>query len=257
MPTEPYLLGSHSGCCGLWTSGPDYDWVPDSYKIKAANGKIYNRMTTVNGLFTAGDGVGCSGHKFSSGSHAEGRMAIKQCVRYAKDNADFAPALAKSNEELVDLVYRPVRTYLDNYEYTTMEDVNPAYVKPSGMALRLMKATHEYGGGTATYYMTTSKNLEIIMDLLKVMREDCEKLAAGDLHELMRCWEIEHRIWTVESHLRHIQFRKETRYPGFYYQADYPGQDDENWFAFVNSKYDPKAGEWDVFKRDYIQIIPD
>jgi hypothetical protein len=47
MPTEPYLLGSHSGCCGLWTSGPDYDWVPDAYKIKAANGKVYNRMTTV------------------------------------------------------------------------------------------------------------------------------------------------------------------------------------------------------------------
>ena len=22
MPTEPYLLGSHSGCCGIWTSGP-------------------------------------------------------------------------------------------------------------------------------------------------------------------------------------------------------------------------------------------
>jgi adenylylsulfate reductase, subunit A len=95
-----------------------------------------------------------------------------------------------------------------------------------------MKATHEYGAGTATYYMTSSKNLEIVMDMLQTMREDCEKLAAGDLHELMRAWEIEHRIWTVEAHLRHIQFRKETRYPGFYYQADYPGQDDANWFCF-------------------------
>jgi hypothetical protein len=61
---------------------------------------------------------------------------------------------------------------------------------PNGMVLRLMKATHEYGAGTATYYMTTSKNLEIIMDMLNTMREDCEKLAAGDLHELMRAWEI-------------------------------------------------------------------
>ena len=257
MPTEPYLLGSHSGCCGLWTSGPDLDWVPDAYKIKADNGKIYNRMTTVNGLFTSGDGVGCSGHKFSSGSHAEGRLVAKQMVRYATDHGDFAPALDQSAQELVDLVYKPVRTYLDNYEYTTMEDINPEYVKPSGMALRLMKATHEYGAGTATFYQTTSASLEIVLDLLQVMREDCQKLAAGDLHELMRCWEIEHRIWTVESHLRHIQFRKETRYPGFYYQADYPGQDDENWFAFVNSKYDPKAGEWDIFKRDYIKIFTD
>jgi adenylylsulfate reductase subunit A len=105
--------------------------------------------------------------------------------------------------------------------------------------------------------MTSSKNLEIIMDMFQMMHEDVDKLAAGDLHELMRAWEIEHRIWTVESHLRHIQYRKETRYPGFYYQADYPGQDDENWFCFVNSKYNPKAKEWDIFKKNYVKIIPD
>ncbi len=256
MPTEPYLLGSHSGCCGLWTSGPDYDWVPDAYKW-GDKGKVYNRMTTVTGLFTAGDGVGGSGHKFSSGSHAEGRMVAKEMVKFAKDHADFSPTISPSKEELVDMIYKPVRTYLDNYEYTTAEDINPAYVKPSGMALRLMKATHEYGAGTATFYQTSNKSLEIVMDLLQTMREDCEKLAAGDLHELMRSWEILHRIWTVEAHLRHIQFRKETRYPGFYYQSDYPGQDDENWFCFVNSKYDTKAGTWEMFKKDYIKIIPD
>jgi adenylylsulfate reductase, subunit A len=255
MPTEPYLLGSHSGCCGLWTSGPDYDWVPAAYKW-GDGGKVYNRMTTVVGLFTSGDGVGCSGHKFSSGSHAEGRIAAKEMAKFVRDHADFKPALKQSATELVDLVYKPVRTYLDNCNYTTAVDINPNYIKPSGMALRLMKATHEYGAGTATYYQTSSKNLEIIMDLLATMREDCEKLAAGDLHELMRAWEIYHRIWTVESHLRHIQFRKETRYPGFYYQADYPGQDDANWFCFVNSKYDPAKKEWSVFKKDYIKIIP-
>jgi adenylylsulfate reductase subunit A len=256
MPTEPYLLGSHSGCCGLWVSGPNEDWVPEAYKWGDA-GKIYNRMTTVKGLFTSGDGVGCSGHKFSSGSHAEGRIAAKSMAQYVRDHADFTPTLAQSNEELVDLVYKSVRTYLDNCEYTTDVDINPNYVKPSGMALRLMKATNEYGAGTSTYYQTSSKNLEIIMDLLAVMREDSEKMAAGDLHELMRVWEIYHRIWTVEAHLRHIQFRKETRYPGFYYQANYPQQDDENWFCFVNSKFDPKAKEWDIKKVDYIKIIPD
>jgi adenylylsulfate reductase subunit A len=256
MPTEPYLLGSHSGCCGLWTSGPDFDWVPEAYKIKYKD-KVYNRMTTVNGLFTSGDGVGCSGHKFSSGSHAEGRMVAKSMARFVRDNADFVPALKQSKEELVDMVYKPVRTFLDNCEYTTAININPNYIKPEGMMYRLMKATHEYGAGTATYYQTSSKMLEVVMDLLATMREDCEKMAAGDLHELMRAWEIEHRIWTVESHLRHIQYRKETRYPGFYYQADYPGQDDENWFCFVNSKFDPAKKEWDVFKKEYIKIIPD
>ncbi len=166
MPTEPYLLGSHSGCCGLWTSGPDLDWIPESYKLKARNGKVYNRMTTVEGLFTAGDGVGGSGHKFSSGSHAEGRMAAKQMVRYAVDFADFTPTLAQSTQELVDLIYKPVYTYLDNCDYTTADDINPNYIKPEGMMYRLMKATHEYGAGTATFYQTSSKSLEVVMDLL-------------------------------------------------------------------------------------------
>ncbi len=40
MPTEPYLLGSHSGCCGIWVSGPDEKWVPEEYKIHAKNGRI-------------------------------------------------------------------------------------------------------------------------------------------------------------------------------------------------------------------------
>jgi len=256
MPTEPYLLGSHSGCCGLWVSGPDYDWVPEDYKIKYKD-KIYNRMTTVNGLFTAADGIGASGHKFSSGSHAEGRITAKAMARFVRDNADFKPTLKMSKEELVDMVYKPVRVYLEHSGYSTAADINPNYLKPEGMMYRMMKATNEYGAGTATFYQTTSKSLEVVMDLLQTMREDCEKLAAGDLHELMRAWEIYHRIWTVESHLRHIQFRKETRYPGFYYQADYPGQDDENWFCFTNSKYDPDKKEWSVFKRDYKQIIPD
>ena len=256
MPTEPYLLGSHSGCCGIWTSGPDYDWVPENYKIKH-NGKVYNRMTTVAGLFTSGDGVACSGHKFSSGSHAEGRMAAKEMVKFIRDNADFTPTLKETKEELVDLVYKPVRTYLEHCAYSTADDINPNYIKPNGMMYRMMKATHEYGAGTATYYQTTSKMLEVVLDLLETMRADCEKLAAGDLHELMRAWEIYHRLYTVEAHLRHIQYRKETRYPGFYYQADHPGQDDENWFCFTNSSYDRATNEWSLKKVEYTKIIPD
>ncbi len=256
MPTEPYLLGSHSGCCGIWVSGPDEAWVPESYKIKASNGKVYNRMTTVEGLFTAGDGIGCSGHKFSSGSHAEGRIVGKEMVRFVKDNPDRKPELKESKDELVNLVWKPVRLYLDNCAYTTAVDLNPNYAKPAGMALRLMKATNEYGGGTATYYQTSSKALDILIDdLLFMMHEDTDKLAAGDLHELMRCWEIYHRIYTVEAHVRHIRFRKETRYPGFYYQADFPGQDDANWFCFVNSSYDKATKEWTLKKQDYVKII--
>ena len=256
MPTEPYMLGSHSGCCGIWCSGPDEDWVPDiandsrAHKYKWG----YNRMTTVDGLFTAGDGVGASGHKFSSGSHAEGRIVAKQMVKYCRD-VDFTPELQQTAQEIADEIYAPVRRYHEFVGASTAEDVNPNYCKPAGLMMRLMKATDEYGGGVATYYMTSGKLLQICMDLLEMLREDSEKMAAGDLHELLRCWENYHRIWCVESHIRHILFREESRYPGFYYRSDFPTCDDDNWKCFVNSTFDVESKEWKCEKVEMVNII--
>ncbi|MBW1744483.1 MAG: adenylylsulfate reductase subunit alpha, partial [Deltaproteobacteria bacterium] len=104
---------------------------------------------------------------------------------------------------------------------------------------------------------TSGSMLTTLMDLFKVMHEDAEKLAAGDLHELMRCWEMRHRLWTVEAHCRHILFREESRYPGFYYRGDFMGQNDDEWFCFTNSHYDPATGEWTCKKVDCVKIIPD
>ena len=42
-------------------------------------------MLTIDGLFGAGDTVGGSAHKFSSGSFTEGRLAAKAAVKYIKD----------------------------------------------------------------------------------------------------------------------------------------------------------------------------
>ncbi|ACV69250.1 adenylyl-sulfate reductase subunit alpha [Desulfohalobium retbaense] len=257
MPTEPYLLGSHSGCCGIWVSGPDEDWVPEEYKIKADNGKVYNRMTTVNGLWTCADGVGASGHKFSSGSHAEGRIVGKQMVRWCVDHKDFKPALKQSAEELKKEIYQPYYTYQENKDVSTDPVVNPNYISPRNFMFRLTKCTDEYGGGCSTYYTTSEALLKTGFELLDMMEEDSKLLAARDLHELLRCWENFHRLWTVRLHMQHIEFRKESRYPGFYYRAEYMGIDDSKWRCFVNSKYDPEKGETTLFKRPYIQIIPD
>ena len=257
MPTEPYLLGSHSGCCGIWASGPDESWVPDEYKVKASNGKVYNRMTTVEGLFTCADGVGASGHKFSSGSHVEGRLAGKQLVRWVLDHKDFKPALKDKADDLVKEIYRPYYNFLAGKDASTDPVVNPNYISPKNFMMRLIKATDEYGGGVGTYYTTSKALLDTGFDLLTMMEEDSLKLAARDLHELLRCWENYHRLWTVRLHMQHIAFREETRYPGFYYRADFMGLDDSTWKCFVNSKFDPATGKTTVFKKPYYQIIPD
>ena len=250
VPTEPYLLGSHSGCCGIWVSGPE-DIAPDAYKWG------YKQMTTVNGLFTAGDGVGASGHKFSSGSHAEGRIAAKQMARYVRDNKDFKPTIKESAQELVDLIYKPAKTFLQYKDATTAVDINPNYIKPKGFMARLIKITDEYGAGCATYYVTSDKMLEKAFHLFDMLQEDSEKLAAGNLHELLRAWEQYHRLFTVRAHLEHIYFRKESRYPGFYYKSDYNLVDEQNWKCFVNSTYNMDTHKFECKKVDYIQIIPD
>jgi len=257
MPTEPYLLGSHSGCCGIWASGPDEPWVPEDYKVRADNGKVYNRMTTVNGLWTCADGVGASGHKFSSGSHAEGRMVGKQMVRWCVDHKDFKPTLAEKAADLKKEIYQPWYTFEENKGISTDPIVNPKFISPKNFMMRLVKCTDEYGGGCGTLYTTSKSLLDTGFKLLAMLEEDSKKLAARDLHELMRCWEQFHRLWTVRMHMQHIAFREESRYPGFYYRGDFPGLDDSKWKCFVNSKYDPATKETKVFKRPYYKIIPD
>ncbi len=248
MPTEPYLLGSHSGCCGIWVSGPE-DFAPAEWQWG------YNRMTTVKGLFTAGDGVGASGHKFSSGSHAEGRIAGKAMIKFVRDNKSYEPTFAKTVEEVAEEIYLPVRNYFEHKDKTTAEDVNPFYITPKMFQMRLQKYMDEYVAGVATYYQTNGEMLKIGLQHLTWLQEDSKNLRAKDLHELMRAWENYHRMWAAEAHLRHIMFREETRYPGFYYRTDYPDLDDANWKVFVNSRFDPKSGEWELKKVPHIDII--
>ena len=257
MPTEPYFLGSHAGCAGAWCCGPDEDWVPEEYKAPWKEIGLYNRMTTVKGMFAAGDTVGASGHKFSSGSHVEGRIAAKAMVKFCLDNKDFKPTPKEDPEALKKEIYAPWYRFQEFKNASTSYEVNPNYLLPRQIQVRLMKIMDEYVAGIATYYQTNKVMLERGLELLIMLKEDMEKAAARDLHELMRAWENIHRVWTAELHLRHVLFREETRYPGYYYRADFPELDDQNWRCFTLSRWNPETGEWEMEKFPYIQIIPD
>ncbi|OSM02087.1 adenylyl-sulfate reductase subunit alpha [Magnetofaba australis] len=249
MPTEPYLLGSHAGCCGLWVSGPA-DIAPPEWQWG------YRSMTTVEGLFSAGDGVGASGHKFSSGSHAEGRIAGKAMVKYCLDHADFTPTPQQSPAQCVDAVYAPVRVYLENKGYATSDAVNPHWIRPDMLLKRLQKIMDEYVGGVSTQYCVNDQMMRTAIDKLQLLKEDARRVRAKDLHELMRAWETTHRILVGEAHARHMLYRKETRYPGFYYNMDHNFIDEHNWKCFVNSKIDPTTGEWRCFQKAHQDLIP-
>ena len=247
--TEPYLMGSHSSGCGAWVSGPE-DISPKEYFWG------YNRMTTIKGLFAAGDGVGASAHKFSSGSFAEGRIAGKAAVAFIADHPNAARYDEERIESIKAILYKPYEMFEKNKAASTREEVNPHFLLPKQALMRLQKTMDEYGGGPGSFYMTNGPTLNRGLELMKLYREDLEKLAARDLHDLLRCWELWDRTWCAESHLRHLLFREETRWPGYYYRGDYPKLDDENWKVFVNSKYDSATGEWHMSKKPFISLIP-
>jgi len=249
MPTEPYLLGSHAGACGMWVSGPK-DISPQEWHWG------YNRMTTVSGLFTAGDGVGASGHKFSSGSFTEGRLAGKSAVKFILDDPGFKPTVYADGQALAEEIYRPMIQFETFKNYSTDPSVNPNYISPRLYLYRLNKIMDEYVAGTSNFYRTNGKSLERGLELLNKLKEDSKKLAAGNLHELMRAWENYHRSVVGELHLRHILFREETRYPGFYYRMDHQKLDEANWKVFVNSKINKSTGDVEVFKKPWLEIVP-
>jgi len=247
MACEPYFIGSHSGGSGAWVCGPE-DIAPPEYFWG------YNRMTTVKGLFTAGDGSGASSHKFSSGSHAEGRIAAKGAIAYILDN-NAAPNVDQAQvDKIREMLLRPLDLFEKHSKETSDRDINPNYSVPRQLMYRLQKIMDEYAGGVSSCFTTNKPLLERGLELMQMLKEDADKMAAEEYNELMRCWENITRMWIAESHMRHLLFREETRWPGYYYRADFPKMDEANWKCFVNSVYDRESGEWEMKKVPIINL---
>ncbi|MEG6521852.1 adenylyl-sulfate reductase subunit alpha [Desulfotomaculum sp. 1211_IL3151] len=244
---EPYFIGSHSGASGAWVSGPA-DIAPAEYQWG------YTNMTTVKGLFAAGDASGASSHKFSSGSHAEGRIAGKAMVRFVVENNQEPNLDDAKVEELKAKILKPLATFEQFSGFSTDPDVNPNYILPKMYMFRLQKMMDEYAGGVVANFTTSKTLLGVGLELLGMLKEDGEKLAARDLHELMRCWENIHRTLQAESHIRTLLFREETRFPGYYMRADLPKLDPE-WEVFCNCKYDAANNAWEMIKRPIIRLV--
>jgi adenylylsulfate reductase, subunit A len=245
---EPYIMGSHSGEAGAWVSGPG-DLAPPEYFWG------YNKMTTIQGLFAAGDGVGAAPHKFSSGSFTEGRLAAKAAVQYVQDHPAMPTLAPETLSQLQTTIWAPLETFEQYKGVSTADEINPHYLTPKQGLVRLQKIMDEYAAGTSAWYTTTGPMLQRGIELIEMLRADLQHLAARDLHELLRCWELWHRTWVGEAHMRHLLYRRETRWPGYYYRADYPNLDDTHWRVFVNSRYDRLRDTWVLVTKPYINLV--
>ena len=247
--SEPYVMGSHATCSGAWASGPE-DCAPADYQWG------YNRMMTVDGLFGAGDTIGGSAHKFSSGSFTEGRIAAKAAVKYVMEKGKDQPQVSeKEYRDLEKVIYQPLENYRVGRNEIVAGTVSPSYLLPIQGLQRLEKLMDEYVGGISSNYVTNSMLLERGLELLTMLKEDMNSMGAEDLHQLQRTWELNHRILASESVTHHTLFRKETRWPGYYYRGDHVKLDDENWHCFTLSRYDRHSGKWAMEKAPVHHII--
>jgi adenylylsulfate reductase subunit A len=247
--SEPYVMGSHATCSGAWASGPE-DYAPSEYQWG------YNRMMTVEGLFGAGDAIGGSAHKFSSGSFTEGRIAGKAAVRYVNEFGKQPPQVSETEyEDLRKAIYKPLENYQVGRNEIVAGTVSPSYLLPLHGLQRLEKIMDEYVGGIGAHYTTNEPLLARGLELLGMLKEDLAHLGAEDLHQLQRAWELQHRVLASECVTQHTLFRTETRWPGYYYRADHPKLDDKDWHCFTLSRYDRDSGKWEMEKAPVYHIV--
>ena len=247
--SEPYVMGSHATGCGAWVSGPE-DVSPPEYYWG------YNRMTSVAGLFGAGDAAGGTPHAFSSGSFTEGRLAAKAACKYIDDGkAEGIRVTDQQIEQRREQIYKPLEHYKIYRNEITAGTVNPNYINPRQGLDRLQKLMDEYCGGVTVSYMTNEKLLNIGLKKMKILEEDLEKIGAENIHELLRAWELKHRHLSSEAVMQHTLFRRETRWPGYYYRGDCMKVDDQNWHVLTVSRRDPETGEYTMEKAPCYHLI--
>jgi adenylylsulfate reductase subunit A len=213
-------------------------------------------LMTVDGPFGAGDTIGGTAHKFSSGSFTEGRIAAKAAVKYVKDLKNAQPQVSeKEYRDLEKAIYQPLEYYRVGRNEFVAGTVSPSYLLPIQGLQRLEKIMDEYVGGISTNYMTNNQLLNRGLELLAMLKEDMNSMGAEDLHQLQRAWELHHRLLASESVTHHTLFCEETRWPGYYYRGDHMKLDDENWLCFALSRYDRNIGKWEMKKAPVHHII--
>jgi len=220
--SDPYIVGGHTGS-GYWVD------------IK--------RMTTIPGLFAAGEAAGGNPNKFVGGCATEGRLAARGALEYMK-GFNLGALKPGQIEQEKERVFAPLLRGPDFDGITAVE-----------MEEKMQRLMDEYAGGVNQFYRMNEERLEYALKQIKIMQEQTRYLYAKDLHDLMNVQEVIDRLSVAEVLLHHLIYRKETRWLGWQTRMDYP-EVDPRLDCFVESVRDPKTGAINMFTRPYEQVIP-
>ncbi|GAB6126681.1 adenylyl-sulfate reductase subunit alpha [Humidesulfovibrio idahonensis] len=226
--SDPYIMGGHT-MGGFWVE--------------------MDRMTTVPGLFAAGETAGGNPNKFVGGCAAEGKLAARGAIAYMKQAEALPPQNSRELAEQIEA--EKARVFAPLLRGADYDGVSPREMKD-----RLQRLMDEYAGGTSQFYRTNEERLDYALKHIAMLQSQFRHLKAADLHELMEANETMDRVDVSEAVVHHLKARKETRWAGWQTRSDYPERDDVNFDCFVETRRDPETGVVTAFTRPYEQLVP-
>lgn len=214
--TEPYIVGGHTAS-GYWINN--------------------DRSTTLSGLFAAGDVAGGAPQKYVTGALAEAEIASEGILNFLKSKTDAVGHSEKDGKEIFSRYER----FLSNTQgELSIEQVEEA----------MQKVMDEYAGGIRTDYRYNESRLNIARQKIKDLQSILTTLAAEDMDDLLRIYEIRERLVVCQVLIEHLLARKETRWHSFGENADYP-EINESYKKYVNSVMD-ENGEIKILLKELI-----
>lgn len=221
--TEPYIIGGHTAS-GYWVDS--------------------KRMTTIEGLFAAGDVAGGCPQKYVTGALAEGEIAGEAAAAYVSSTLQPLPKGYLSQQEAA------VQKFFDNdASGFTTEELEEA----------MQGVMDHYAGGIGTDYGFTEAGLAIADRKILRLMDLSEQVRVSDMQELTRLFELKERLLVCRVVIAHLADRRETRWHCFAENLDHPETDD-SWLQYVNSRYEngeihmlhrPLTGRYETYEHSH------
>lgn len=210
--TEPYIIGGHTAS-GYWVDT--------------------HRMTTIRGLFAAGDVAGGCPQKYVTGALAEGEIAAHAAVEYCKGiEREAIP------DDYIHEQAREAQSYFQNdADAFTTEQLEEA----------MQGVMDHYAGGIATDYGYTESGLAIADEKIRRLTALSDSVHVSDAQELTRLFELKERLTVCRVVIAHLAARKETRWHCFAENLDHPDCDDSG-LHYINSHF--CDGELRIIERE-------
>ena len=221
--TEPYIIGGHTAS-GYWVDS--------------------KRMTTIEGLFAAGDVAGGCPQKYVTGALAEGEITGEAAAAYVSSTLQPLPKGYLSQQAAA------VQKFFDNdASGFTTEELEEA----------MQGVMDHYAGGIGTDYGFTEAGLVIADRKILRLMDLSEQVRVSDMQELTRLFELKERLLVCRVVIAHLADRRETRWHCFAENLDHPETDD-SWLQYVNSRYEngeihmlhrPLTGRYETYEHSH------